>query len=306
MVTVLLAVFSGEKYLREQIESILNQTVSDIKIVIRDDGSTDSSPQIIDNYAQKYPEKIFVLSGAPTGSAAANFGEMLKAVDDDYIMFSDQDDVWFPDKVRKTLDLMLKTENGENDIPALVHTNLVVTDSRLKVISDSFFDYQKIYPEDLSLNRLLVQNYVTGCTVMINRALKNRALPIPEGAAMHDWWLALSASAFGRIATENEPTIYYRQHSGNQVGAKAGGGLSLFVRKIKTFGKIKEDYTATYRQAAFMLAAYKDILDVDNKKILEEYLKLQTCGRIEKIKIINRYNFKKSTKLRVLGQYFLA
>lgn len=306
MVTVLLAVFSGEKYLREQIESILNQTVNDIKIVIRDDGSTDSSPEIIGEYAQKYPEKIFVFSGAPTGGAAANFGEMLKAVDDDYIMFSDQDDVWFPDKVRKTLDLMLKTENGDNDIPVLVHTDLVVTDSRLKVISDSFFDYQRIFPEGLSLNRLLVQNYVTGCTVMINRALKNRALPIPKGAAMHDWWLALSAAAFGRIATVKEQTIYYRQHGSNQVGAKPGRGLSFLAHKVKSLATIRKNYLVTYSQAALMLAAYRDILDTQSIRVLEEYLKLQSCGRIEKIKKINRYNFKKSTKLRVLGQYFLA
>lgn len=306
MVTVLLAVFSGEKYLREQVDSILNQTVNDIRIVIRDDGSADSSPEIINEYLQKYPDKISVISGEPTGSAAANFGELLKAVDDDYIMFSDQDDVWFPDKVKKTLDFMLKTENGQTDTPVLVHTDLTVTDSRLNVISNSFFEYQKIYPEDLSLNRLLVQNYVTGCTVMINRALKNRALPIPEGAAMHDWWLALSAAAFGKIATVKEPTIFYRQHGNNQVGAKSGRGVSFMLRKVKTLGAVRENYLATYRQAALLLAAYKDILDGDNRKIIEEYLEMQTCGRIEKIRKINRNNFKKCTKLRVLGQYFFA
>ena len=306
MITVLLAVYNGEKYLSEQIDSILNQTISDIKIVVRDDGSTDSSPQIIDKYLQKHPERIFVINGEPTGSAAANFGQMLKSVDDDYIMLADQDDVWLPDKAQKTLDSMLKAENGERDKPVLVHSDLFVTDDNLNIISKSFFDYQRIIPDDLSVNRLLVQNYVTGCTVMINRALKNKAFPIPEGVAMHDWWLALTAAAFGSIVTIKTPLIYYRQHSGNQVGAKAGRGIGLIIRKIKTLGKTKENYDATYRQTALLLKAYEDILSEDKVDIIRAYAKMQSASRIKKIKLINKYNFKKCTLVRVIGQYFLA
>lgn len=306
MVTVLLAVFCGEKYLREQIDSILNQTVSDVKIVIRDDGSTDSSPMIIEEYLQKFPDRISVIYGEPTGSAAANFGKLLAGCDDDYIMLADQDDIWFPDKVKKTLDYMLGAENGDTDLPVLVHTDLVVADSNLNVIADSFFKFQKIYPDDLSLNRLLVQNYVTGCTVMINRALKNRAVPVPDGVPMHDWWLALSATVFGRIVTVKEQTMYYRQHAGNQVGAKASGGLKLIVRKLKTLSNVRENYAATYRQANLLLEVYGDILPGDMKEILTAYTKLPNSGRFEKIKTIKQFGFKKCTRLRVLGQYLLA
>ena len=253
MITVLLAVYNGEKHLREQIDSILNQTVNDIKIVIRDDGSSDKSPEIINEYAEKYSGRISVLSGAPTGSPAANFGELLIQSDDDYIMFADQDDVWFSDKVQKTFDAMVKAENGEKSVPVLVHSDMSVADEKLSVTAKSFFEYQKIIPEDLSLNRLLVQNYVTGCTVMINRALKNKALPIPENAVMHDWWLALVASAFGKIQTINAPLMYYRQHGGNQVGAKAGSGLAFVARMIKTINTVRKNYNATYRQAEALL-----------------------------------------------------
>ncbi|MBR4910843.1 MAG: glycosyltransferase family 2 protein [Clostridia bacterium] len=306
MVSVLLAVYRGEKYLSELIDSILDQSVKDIKIIIRDDGSDDRSPEIITEYAAKFPDRISVIEGAPTGSAAANFGELLKQCDDDYIMFADQDDVWFKNKVRITLDTMLKAENGNVAVPVLVHSNLTVTDGNLKVIADSFFDYQKIIPDDLALNRLLVQNYVTGCTVMINRALKNKALPIPGGALMHDWWLALVASAFGKIETVRSPLIFYRQHGGNQVGAKAGRGAALVARKLKTLGTVRENYKATYRQARLLLNAYGDILPPDKCEMLTAYSEMEKAGRLKKIRIIKKYNFKKCTRLRVLGQYFLA
>lgn len=306
MITVLLAVYNGEKYLREQIESILNQSVSDIRIVIRDDGSVDKSNGIIEEYLQKFPERISVLTGAPTKSASANFGELLRCCDDDYIMFADQDDVWFADKVQKTFDCMLKTENGDTSVPVLVHGDLTVTDADLKVINKSFFDYQRIIPDDLSLNRLLVQNYVTGCTVMINRALKDKAMPMPQGVAMHDWWLALVAAAFGKIATVRAPLMYYRQHGDNQVGAKAGGGAAMLARKLKTLGTVRKNYEATYRQAELLLKSYGDILPDSEKALLNAYSSMKYMGRLEKIKTIKEYNFKKCTRLRVIGQYFLA
>ena len=303
MVTVLLAVYNGERYLSEQIDSILNQTVSDVKIIIRDDGSKDSSPDIIEEYAKKYADRITVFSGDPTGSAMTNFHEMLKSSDDDYIMFSDQDDVWFEDKVRITLDKMLAAENGEPEKPVLVHTDLTVTDKNMNVIADSFFAYQKIFPDDLSLNRLLVQNYVTGCTVMINRALKNRALPIPAEAAMHDWWLALAAAVFGKIVTVRKPTVYYRQHGDNSVGAKAGGGIGFIIRKLRNFGETGKNIAVTYRQAELLLNAYGDTMPDDKRILVQAYVDMRSFGRIKKIRTINRYNFKKCTRLRVMGQY---
>lgn len=306
MITILLAVYNGEKYLSEQIDSILNQTVNDCKIIIRDDGSSDNSVNIIDEYLKKFPEQITAIGGEPTGSAIGNFSELLKNCDDDYIMFADQDDVWLPDKAQKSLDAMLNAENGNSGTPVLVHGDLTVTDDKLNIIAKSFFEYQKIIPNDLLVNRLLAQNYVTGCTVMINRALKNRALPIPKDAPMHDWWLALVAACFGKIVTLKSPLIYYRQHGDNQVGAKSGSGISFISRKLKTIGTVRDNYNATYRQADLLLKSYGDILPDDLKSIIAEYTKMKDYGRFKKIKTIKRYGFKKSTKLRVLGQYILA
>ena len=304
MVTVLLAVYNGEKYLAQQIDSILAQTVKDIKIVIRDDGSCDNSVDIINYYCNNYPDKVFCLNGNPTGSAKQNFAKLLEACDDDYIMFCDQDDVWLPQKVETTLAAMQKSEGGSK-IPVLVHTDLKVVDQNLKVISDSFFEFQKLIQSEITLPRLLVQNYVTGCTVMINRALKEKCKKIPNNCIMHDWWLALVAVIFGRLVCVNESTMLYRQHSDNQVGAKASYGIAFIKRKLSTLSEVRKNYNATYIQAAELLDVYGDSLSKRDKEILQIYCQIQKMNKIKKIRTVRKYDFKKGTCLRVAGQYFL-
>lgn len=304
MVTVLLAVYNGEKYLAQQIDSILAQTVKDIKIVIRDDGSRDNSVDIINYYCNNYPDKVFCLYSEPTGSAKRNFARLLEACDDDYIMFCDQDDIWLPKKVEMTLAAMQKSE-GDSKTPVLVHTDLKVVDQDLNVISDSFFEFQKLIQNDITLSRLLVQNYVTGCTVMINRALKEKCKKIPKDCIMHDWWLALVAVIFGKLVCINEPTMLYRQHSDNQVGAKASYGMAFIKRKLSTLSEVRKNYNATYIQAGELLDVYGDSLSERDKEILQIYCRIQKMNKIKKIHTVRKYDFKKGTRLRVIGQYFL-
>lgn len=304
MVAVLLAVYNGEKYLKEQLESILSQTFSDVKIIIRDDGSNDNSPLIIEEYRKNYPQKIFVLSGESTGGAATNFAALLEHCDEDYIMFCDQDDVWLPDKIEKTLSVMKATEDY-GQTPVLVHTDLKVVDQNLNVISPSFFDFQKLKQSKVSLPALLVQNYVTGCTIMINRALKQRCGKIPKGCIMHDWWLALIAIIFGELVCIDEATMLYRQHANNQVGAKSAYGFAFIKQKLATLDKVRENYNATYNQAKLLLDCYSDCLNVEVKDIVETYCSMKSMGKLKKIRTMRRYNFKKCTRLRVIGQYIL-
>ncbi len=304
MVTVLLAVYNGEKYLEQQIDSILSQTVNDIKIIIRDDGSTDKSPDIVDDFCREYPQKISKIVGEPTGSAKFNFAELLKHSDDDYIMFCDQDDVWMLDKIEKTLSAMRAAEQG-GELPVLVHTDLTVADENLNVISNSFFEFQRLNQKKVTLPALLVQNYVTGCTVMINRSLKKICGDIPQNCIMHDWWLALVAQLFGKIVCVNEPTLFYRQHKDNQVGAKASYGIALIKRKLKTLGEVKKNYNDTYKQSGELLDRYADKLSENQREILENYLKIKNMNKFQKILAVQKYGFKKGTLLRVIGQYFL-
>ena len=303
MVTVLLAVYNGEKYLAEQLDSILGGSFKNFNILIRDDGSVDNSLKIAEDYAKRYSQ-ITVLKGEPTGSACRNFFELIKTADDDYIMFCDQDDYWLPDKIQKTFEKMLVTENGEKDIPVLVHTDLSVADAELNIIAPSFFKFQAISPERSALNNLLVQNNVTGCTVMVNRSLLNLAKNAPNSCAMHDWWLALLAAAFGKTAYLGEPTMLYRQHGDNQVGAKKATGMDFIVRKIKTRKQTAANYRAAFAQANELLQLYGDKLSPEQLETVAAYASLAHVSKLEKIKTIRKYDFRKNTLVRTVGQYF--
>lgn len=305
MISVLLATFNGEKFLKEQIDSLLEQTYKDFKIIIRDDGSTDSTNEIIESYAVKYPEKISVIKGEPTGSSLGNFFELLSACPEGYAMLCDQDDFWCSDKIEKTFNAMRKKEEeaGENT-PILVHTDAFVADSELNIISESFIKFEALSPDFNKLNNLLVQNNVTGCTVMINNALLKLVRKRPENCVMHDWWIALVACLFGETVFVNEPLMYYRQHGNNQVGAKQATGINFIVTKFKNRKNVKKNYLDAYSQANSLLKEFSSELKKEDRKIISVYAAMPCLSKAEKIKAINKYSFKKNTALRNIGQYF--
>ena len=194
---ILVATYNGQRFLREQFDSLLAQTCKDFTIRIRDDGSTDNTAQIIEQYVECHPGRIILEeNGGETSGACANFSRLLEATDADYVFFCDQDDVWLPEKVetqRKQL-MDLEEEHGE-DTPLLVHSDLEVVDENLNTLDQSFWHYQYLCPEKMqTLNRLLVQNCVTGCATAVNKSLAKLGAPIPSEAIMHDWWLASSPS----------------------------------------------------------------------------------------------------------------
>ena len=174
-VYILMATYNGEKYLKEQIDSILNQTYKNWRLIIHDDNSTDNTLNLIKEYVEKYPEKIILIDDdISTGGAKENFAYLLNKIDDnfDYIMFSDQDDVWFENKIELTLNKMIETERKYSKKPILVHTDLKVVDENLNVIAESMIRYQKIDINNQKYIKFLaLENVVTGCTVMINKYL---------------------------------------------------------------------------------------------------------------------------------------
>ena len=177
----------------------------------------------------------------------------------DYVMFCDQDDVWHPDKVRLTLRLMEQVET-DLSLPVLVHTDLRVVDGELREMDPSFQHYSGLDGHRPSLPQLLVQNVVTGCTVMINRSFGAAGLP-PGGGGdmlMHDWWLALIAAAMGRAVFLDRATIDYRQHGGNVVGAMTPARRAMCSRSEG--GACAGPFSDTARQAGAFLACYEQEL----------------------------------------------
>jgi glycosyltransferase involved in cell wall biosynthesis len=306
-VDILLATYNGGKYLEEQINSIFNQNYINWKLLIRDDLSQDKTLEIIAKYKNKFPEKIKIINNYNTRlKVSHNFASLLENSSSDYIMFCDQDDVWLPNKVEITLNKMYEIEKMYGkDKCLLVHTDLKVVDRNLNLISNSFWKYQNLNPKQgNSLKRLLVQNVITGCTMTINKPLKNLSLPIPQEAIMHDWWIALVAATFGHVAYVEMPTILYRQHYQNDIGARKWG-LDYIISRATNHDRIREYFKRTIAQAQKFLDVYQNQLDEESLKIIKTYSTLDKAGFFQKRFLLIKNGSYEIGSLRNLG-LFLA
>jgi len=304
MISILLASYNGEKYIKEQMDSLLEQTKQNFKLYICDDKSTDNTYNIVKEYASRYPEKIFVSQNEKNlGGAKNNFIKMMTEHKDDYVMLCDQDDIWLPDKIEKSLLKIKELENrfGKNK-PLLVHTNLCITDENLKITSHSYWDKVNTKVEEKKFNKVLVQNFAAGCTVIYNRALGSLINTEPEYLIMHDWWLLLLASAFGEIDMIDKPTILYRQHTGNAFGTNKRGVVSHFSHKLFNSKEIKDTLGETYRQAGSFLSVYKDSLSGVNLELLTAYASVPRVSKLKKWKILFRYRTWKNGYIRKIAQ----
>lgn len=307
MIDILLASYNGEKYIAEQIESILNQTYTDWFLYIKDDCSTDNTINIILDYEKRYQDKIkVILSDKPTGSAKNNFFSMIQYSKNDYIMTCDQDDVWLQDKIKITINGMKHAERKNQNVPILVHTDLKVVDSELNVISESLLNMQNLDSRRGELNHLLIQNIVTGCTVMANRSLLNHITIIPRQAIMHDWWMALIASALGNIVFIEKPTMLYRQHDNNSVGAKDVKSTNYLFLMLLKISSIKQSLDKSYEQSKELHLILNNYLNEKNKNLLETYSLLYRANKLHKIITFYRYGIWKNGIIKKIGQILLC
>lgn len=224
VIYILMATFNGQRFLPEQLDSILRQTLKNWVLLVRDDGSVDDTLLIINEYARRDSRIILINDEQGHLGPALCFGRLLHDAYQRgarYVACSDQDDIWLPEKLAAGLAALrvLEARFGEAR-PALVHSDSEVVDTRLRRLSPSFMHFQNIgNPTRPSLPVLIVQNHVVGCTLTANRALLSIALPIPPNVRMHDWWLALCAQACGTLDFLPIPYVRYRQHTGNALGA---------------------------------------------------------------------------------------
>lgn len=222
MIDILLATYNGENYLSQQIDSIITQTCKDWQLLIRDDLSTDNTVNIIKNYARKYSDKIRLLEDNKEHLGLVhNFETLLESAQNEFIMFCDQDDIWLPNKIELTLNAMKEAEQASPNTALLIHTDLKVVDEALNPIAESFWKLHRISPErDCRLTKIIYRNIVTGCTVMINKKAKEISMPFPPEVSIHDWWIAINVAKYGKITHIEAPTVLYRQHTANIIGAK--------------------------------------------------------------------------------------
>ncbi len=304
-IEIILSTYNGEKYIKEQLDSIIRSSFKNWHISVSDDCSTDSTCDILREYVQKYPGKISLHINDSNMGSTVNFLTALKRVsreetaggDQTYYMFCDQDDVWLKDKLYVTLKAMKRLERKIGSVkPSLIFTDAVLAGQDLSYIDNSFYKSGHRSVRNLSVSRLLIENRCIGCTIMMNRALVDMLGDNYENVRFHDWWVALIATSFGGIRFLRVPTLLYRQHGGNQVGQ---GGFGTYVKSRATDKKdIENRLNDTIAQAQAFYECYKGRLGYKNAMIINEFSKLPAKSFFMKRFLILRYRFFKSGLIR--------
>jgi glycosyltransferase involved in cell wall biosynthesis len=278
-IDILLGTYNGAKYLPELLQSLERQTYRDWRLIVRDDGSTDETLTIVKTWAQTQRQPVeFASDGRGHLGPCGNFAALLTASDAPYFMFCDQDDAWLPHKLARLLELIRSVEARQRaDLPIMAHSDLTVVDSQLRSIHPSFNRYSRIgtsSPERL-WRLIMASNVVIGCASIGNAALRRMALPIPPEAAMHEWWAALVAARFGEIAYLAEPTVLYRQHGLNAVGATSWSLPSIFMRLLRAprlhLDKAESQIRRSQIQATAFASRFAGSLDEDTLALLHGY-----------------------------------
>lgn len=292
-VMVLLSTYNGAQYIEEQLNSIIKQKKVIVKILIRDDGSTDSTLGILRKYKEKY-NFIDLIEGENLGSCGSFFCLMEYAYQhyrQKYYAFSDQDDFWEEDKLFNAI-----LGIGQYDSPCLYCSNLKIVNKNL--------EFQKFMYENkpiIKKNESLINNFATGCTTVINRELLElySSLKRPKNAVMHDWWLYCLANYFGTVIYDSNAYILYRQHENNVYGAR----MLTKLAKIKNFiNSIFYPYNQHYREdnAKAFLECTSHLLTLNDRKIVERIAHYRQSLITRCILALDFINFKKlSIKIRL-------
>lgn len=308
-VLILMSTYNGERFLAAQIDSIISQTFVNWTLMIRDDGSTDKTVDIIKKYCQTDPRLVYLDDKLGNLGISKSFSAlMLKAAlrQEPFVFFCDQDDFWLPHKLSRQILVLneLECKYGQ-DTPILVHSDLCVVDSNLKVIHPSFLGFEKLNRNTQSpLKTLLINNFITGCTVGMNKKLLDIANPIPENAFIHDWWCALCAATAGQIGFVDEATLLYRQHMHNSIGSKG------FYRKIRELLNLKTNFVKRQRnmrrcfgQAESLLACKTLIAQGDknnNVTLIKRFVSLTNKNFFTRYFIAKNLMLKPASKIRAL------
>jgi glycosyltransferase involved in cell wall biosynthesis len=229
LVSIALITYNGEKYLRQQLDSLLAQTYRPIEVIACDDGSTDGTLHILEDYRQTHGIKVF--RNEKNLGYVKNFERAVSHCSGTYIAPSDQDDIWQPEKIEH----LVSGIDGYD----LVCSDAVLIDENGATVSASAMDYSRFAPmSGTPFTRLLYSPYVIGCTSLFTRHLVLRALPIPEGEKYHDWWFSLMASTMKGIHFIPRSLLQYRQHGDNTIGLKKEAS---FLGRLFGFLYIKAD-----------------------------------------------------------------
>lgn len=243
-VDIVLPFYNGSKFIRDQIDSIINDSIPNIsyRLIIINDASTPEESKIIESLLQD--NSLYVVNEVNLG-VIKSIEKGLKLSTAPYVLLCDQDDVWLPQKIQKSVTLM---KSIEADGPALVFTDLIISGPQLELLEPSMMKHYN-YCFDSINPSILFQNIVTGCTSILNRKLIKFALPFPDEIPMHDHWLASCAVFSGKVELLKEPTVLYRQHGSNQVGAPSANVFPKIIQSGKTIARFQNQLNLKTKMA---------------------------------------------------------
>lgn len=300
-IDILVATYNGEKFIKQQIDSIINQTYNNIRIIISDDCSTDSTRQILEEYKKK-DDRIILYFQEKNIGYIKNFEFLLTKVESKFYALSDQDDVWLPEKLEYSLDKLISTDSD------LIHSDLIVVDTNLDMLYKSRWKKmgltKKVKYDDT--RSLYLYNCITGCTILAKSKFIKDILPLPcESKFMvHDYWISLYYSIKGKICHIDKPLILYRQHGNNQIGTqRKSTSLETFKEVRDLFIKVKIEHFTDFINRS-------DIFNDEQRKLNNKAL--QYFKKLYEVKYFNFYNlnifhrlYKYETFLYYIGQFFI-
>lgn len=255
---ILLPTYNNEQFLEPLLDSLISQDDQDFFLTVRDDGSTDRSREILQDYRPRFAGRMRIIEdSAPTGSAMANYSILMRASRGDQILFCDADDVWKPNKVRTLRRLLLDVEAASAPgVPVYVFTDVIPVDIKMNVISESYWSYKRIDPSICTvLSRSLICPPMLGCASALNRALVDMAAPVPATVTGHDWWALLIACALGKVAFTPERTLYYRIHGAN-ASSPQEVNLAIYVREQGKITRVRHGIRRRAEQAGALLSRF--------------------------------------------------
>lgn len=304
-VNILMATYNGEKFLAQQIESIQKQTFKEWNLLIRDDGSSDKTCNIIRNFTAKDSRIRFINENEHHNlGVIKSFFTLVNYEVADFYFFSDQDDVWLPEKLSVSLEA---AKHKASDVPLLVYTDLKVVNQELNILQDSMIRAQSHHANTTLLPEL-TENTVTGGTMMINHALAEKWFT-PNDILMHDWFLALLAASLGEIIYLDLPTQLYRQHDNNVLGARTmdkrfkilrEGPKSIFTR----YWKLIHD---SQKQASLIVDKYGDIMTANDLELIKCFIKIDKQPFMTRLRWLWKYGYSKNQfKHQVVFKWLIA
>ncbi|HEO3912518.1 TPA: glycosyltransferase family 2 protein [Streptococcus agalactiae] len=304
-VNILMATYNGEKFLAQQIESIQKQTFKEWNLLIRDDGSSDKTCDIIRNFTAKDSRIRFINENEYHNlGVIKSFFMLVNYEVADFYFFSDQDDVWLPEKLSVSLEA---AKHKASDVPLLVYTDLKVVNQELNILQDSMIRAQSHHANTTLLPEL-TENTVTGGTMMINHALAEKWFT-PNDILMHDWFLALLAASLGEIIYLDLPTQLYRQHDNNVLGARTmdkrfkilrEGPKSIFTR----YWKLIHD---SQKQASLIVDKYGDIMTANDLELIKCFIKIDKQPFMTRLRWLWKYGYSKNQfKHQVVFKWLIA